>query len=322
MLMKKYGIPTANFKVFTGYKEALLYAQSQKYPLVVKADGQCLGKGVVVAKNFNQAKAFIHKLLIDKVFGSSGKKIIIEECLTGQEISFMVATDGKDFVSLLTSQDHKRIFDNDRGPNTGGMGAYAPVPFVDKKLIGRIETEIVAPTLFALKKEECDYNGILYPGLILTKEGPKVLEFNCRFGDPETQPVLSLLKTDLIDVFQSILKKQISRLKLSWIRGFSVCVVVASKGYPGVYEKGIPITFARAALNKNFATIFHAGTKLIDKKTITTGGRVLGITGIGKSLKEAIKNSYKAIDRKIVSFSGMQYRRDIGQKGLNKNLWQ
>lgn len=319
-LLIKYGIPTAGFKKFTDFKRADYFAKTSKYPLVVKADGQCLGKGVLVARNYNEAEKFLKKLLLDKIYGEHGAKVIIEEYLTGQEISFMAATDGVDFVSFLTSQDHKRISDNDRGQNTGGMGAYTPVTFIDQKLIQRIENEIVKPTLKAMRKEGCLYQGILYPGLILTKDGPKVLEFNCRFGDPETQPVLSLLKTDLMDVFEAIQKKQVNKLKLSWHKGFAVCVVIASRGYPGKYEQGIPITFARAAL-ANGSVIFHSGTRKLGNKIISAGGRVLGVTGQGKSLKLAIKNTYQVIDKNGIHFSGMQYRRDIGQKGLSKKLW-
>lgn len=320
-LMIKYGIPTAGFKVFTDFKRADNFAKTSRYPLVVKADGQCLGKGVLVARNYDEAQKFLKKLLLDKIFGEHGAKVIIEEYLTGQEVSFMAATDGVDFVSLLTSQDHKRIRDNDRGQNTGGMGAYTPVPFIDQKLIQRIENEIVKPTLKAMRKEGSLYQGILYPGLILTKDGPKVLEFNCRLGDPETQPVLSLLKTDLIDVFEAIQKRQVNKLKLSWYKGFAVCLVITSKGYPGKYEQGIPITFARAAL-ANTVTIFHSGTKGIRDKIVTSGGRVLGITGWGKNLKEAIRYTYNSIEKKAAYFPGMQFRHDIGQKGLQKELWQ
>ena len=288
--------------------------------MVIKADGQCLGKGVIVAQNFIEAQNFLRDLLLNKTFGLQGSKVIIEECLIGQEVSFMVATDGIAFVSLLTSQDHKRVNDIDRGPNTGGMGAYGPVPFVDKKLFKIIEDNIVKKILLALKSEGSLYKGILYPGLILTKDGPKVLEFNCRFGDPETQPILSLLKTDIVDIFQAIIEEKVNILRLSWLKEYAVCVVLTSKGYPGNYEKGYPITFARAALAKS-VTVFHSGTKKIEGKIVSSGGRVLGITGRGKTLREAIKAVYKAIGNDGVHFSGMHYRKDIGQKGLNKKLW-
>lgn len=321
-LMLKYGIPSAKFAVFDDYSYAQAFLKTQKYPLVVKADGQCAGKGVAVCKNEKEAQNFLKLLMIDKIFSSSGNKIIIEECLSGQEVSFMVATDGKDFVTLLPSQDHKRVFDGDRGPNTGGMGAYAPVPFVDKKLIKRIEKEIVAPTISAMVKEGCTYKGILYPGLILTRDGPKVLEFNCRFGDPETQPLMMLLKSDIIDLFIAITKNRIKNFKLKWYKGSAVCVVLSSKGYPGDYEKGREISLARSHLAKREVVVFHAGTKKTDGKIVTSGGRVVGITATGSSLAAAMKNAYKYIGRNGVYFSGMHYRKDIGKKGLNKKLWR
>lgn len=324
-LMLKYSIPTAQFAVFDDYNYAKTFLKTQKYPLVIKADGQCLGKGVKVCKNKKEAQQFVKLLMENKIFGTSGNKIIIEECLSGQEVSFTVATDSIDFVTLLPSQDHKPIFDGDRGPNTGGIGAYAPVPFVDKKLIKRIEKEIVAPTIAAMKKENCNYKGILYPGLILTKDGPKVLEFNCRFGDPETQPLMLLLKSDIVDIFEAIINDKVKKLKISWYKSSAVCVVLVSDGYPGEYKKGVEIKgltkpFARAALTEG-VLVFHSGTKESDGKIITSGGRVLGVTGRGKSLKEAIRNTYKIIGKPNVYFRGMHYRHDIGQKGLNKKLW-
>ena len=318
-MISKYGIPTAKFQVFTDYKKAVFYVQSQKYPLVLKADGQCFGKGVKVAKNKEEAQDFLEKLLVQKIFGQSGNKVIIEEYLEGPEISFMLATDGDNFVSLIPSQDHKRVFDKDTGPNTGGMGAFAPLPFVGKKLIKRIEKEIVIPALMAMKKEGYPYKGILYPGLILTSQGPKVLEFNCRFGDPETQSVLSLLKTDIIDLFQAIIKGKIDKLKLSWHTGYAVCVVLSADGYPGKYQKGQQIRGLEKIKN---AFVFHSGTKESVNKIVASGGRVLGIAARGNSLKNAIKNAYKSIGKNGIHFSGMHYRKDIGQKGLNKKLWK
>ena len=211
-LMKKYKIPTARYYSFDNFDQAKKHLEHTKYPVVIKADGLCLGKGVAVCKNKKEAKIFLKQLIIDKIFGESGEKIIIEECLYGQEISFMVITDGKDFQSFSTSQDHKRLLDSDRGPNTGGMGAYTPVPFVDEKLIKQIEKEIVAPTIKGMAKEGCLYQGILYPGLILTREGPKVLEYNCRFGDPETQPLMMQLESDLVEIFLAQQKKQLKNL--------------------------------------------------------------------------------------------------------------
>jgi phosphoribosylamine--glycine ligase len=255
------------------------------------------------------------ELTNNKTLGSSAKKIIIEECLYGQEISFMVITDGKDFISLLPSQDHKRLNENNQGPNTGGMGAYTPVPFLDKKLIGQIEREIVAPTIKAMAKEGCLYQGILYPGLILTREGPKVLEYNCRFGDPETQPLMMQLESDLVEIFLAQIKNKLKNKKLVFKKGFSVGVVLASAGYPSEYKKGDQI-HGLDKINDKDIQVFHAGTKEVDKKIITNGGRVLSVTATGPTLEETIKKVYQYIGKKAVHFKGMQYRHDIGKNGL------
>lgn len=319
-LMLKYKIPTADFAVFDDFLLAKKFLKSHTYPLVIKADGQCLGKGVAVCKSEKNAQIFLKSLMGDKIFGESGNKVIIEECLTGQEISFIVATDGKDFISLLPSQDHKRVYDGDRGPNTGGIGAYVPVPFVNKKLIKRIEDEIVVPTIHAMTKEGNPYKGILYPGLILTKGGPKVLEYNCRFGDPETQPLMMMLKSDLVDLFEAITNNRINKLKLLWHKGAAVCVVLTSKGYPGKYKTdkviyGLTEPFARSLLANGIMT-FQSGTKINGSALVTVGGRVMGITARDKNLKSAIKKVYSHIGKKGVHFSGMHYREDIGRKGL------
>ena len=314
-LMKKYKIPTAKYFTFNDFNEAEKYLQKAKYPLVIKADGLSLGKGVAVCKNKKEAEKFLKQLMVDKIFGVSGEKIIIEECLYGQEISFMVITDGKDFLSFLPSQDHKRLIENNQGPNTGGMGAYTPVPFVDKKLLKQIEKEIVAPTIKAMAKEGCLYQGILYPGLILTREGPKVLEYNCRFGDPETQPLMMQLKSDLLEIFLAQQKKQLKNKKLVFKKGFSVGVVLASAGYPGEYKKGDQIHGLDKIIDEE-VQVFHAGTKETGKKIVTNGGRVMSITSHDNSLTEAIKKTYRQIGKKNIHFKGMQYRRDIGKNGL------
>ncbi|MEK7109995.1 MAG: phosphoribosylamine--glycine ligase [Patescibacteria group bacterium] len=306
-LMKKYKIPTAEYFVFVDFNEARKYLQHSKYPVVIKADGLYFGKGVCVCKNKKEAEKFLEQL--------DCKKIIIEECLYGQEISFMVITDGKDFLSFLPSQDHKRLLVNNQGPNTGGMGAYTPVPFLDKKLIKQIEKEIVAPTIKAMAKEGCLYQGILYPGLILTREGPKVLEYNCRFGDPETQPLMMQLKSDLVEIFLAQQKKQLRNKKLVFKKGFSVSVVLASEGYPGEYKKGDQIVGLDKVNDKN-VQMFHAGTKEIDKKIVTNGGRVLSVTATGSTLEETIKKVYQFIGKKSIHFKGMQFRKDIGKNGL------
>lgn len=315
-LMLKYKIPSADFVVFEDYSLANNYLHSTKYPLVIKADGQCFGKGVQVCKSYTKANKFLRLLMVDKIFGQSGSKVIIEECLVGQEVSFMLASDGKNFVSFLPSQDHKRVFDNDKGPNTGGMGAYTPMPFVDKKMMIRIEKEIVSPIIDALVKEGARYEGFLYPGLMLTKGGPKVLEFNCRLGDPETQPLMFMLKSDIIELFQAIIDKNLKDFKLQWSDGSAVCVVLTAKGYPGDFEKGKEIFGLEKLLATKDVCAFHSGTKLVDEKLVTNGGRVLGITARGKDLKSAINNAYKHIGKSGVNFSGMHYRKDIGRKGL------
>jgi len=317
-LLAKYKIPTAKFVVFNNFNQAKKYLKKAGYPLVIKADGLCLGKGVAVCKNYQEGENFLRQLMIDKIFGESGEKIIIEECLYGQEVSFMVLTDGKNFLSFLPSQDHKRLLDNDLGLNTGGMGAYAPVPFVKKKLINEIEKEIIAPAVAAMKKEGCLYQGILYPGLILTKEGPKVLEFNCRFGDPETQPLMMMLKSDLLPLLISTIEKTVNKQKLIFKTGASVCVVLAADGYPGQYKKG-EIIYGLKKLDNN-SQVFHAGTNKKNGKILTSGGRVLGVTAYGKDIKDALKKAYGKIGKHGVFFKGMHYRKDIGKKAIsNKN---
>ena len=314
-LMKKYKIPTAQYFSFDNFDDAKKYLQHVKYPQVIKADGLCLGKGVAVCKSRKEAEKFLTELMINKAFGRSAEKIIVEECLYGQEISFMVITDGKDFLSFLPSQDHKRLLINNQGPNTGGMGAYTPVPFLDKKLITRIEKEIVAPTIKAMAKEGCLYQGILYPGLILTREGPKVLEYNCRFGDPETQPLMMQLESDLVEIFLAQQKNRLKNKKIIFKKGFSVGVVLASTGYPGEYKKGDQI-FGLDKVNNKDIQVFHAGTKEFDKKIVTNGGRVISVTAIGQTLEETIKKTYQQIGKKAVYFKGMQLRKDIGRNGL------
>ncbi len=296
-LMLKYKIPSADFAVFDDYTFAQSYITNQKYPLVIKADGQCAGKGVAVCKNVHEAQIFLKSLMKDRIFGISANKVIIEECLVGQEVSFMLASDGMSFVPFLPSQDHKRVNENDVGANTGGMGAYTPLPFLDKRLVKRIESEIVEPVLNALKKEGVTYEGILYPGLILTKNGPKVLEFNCRLGDPETQALMFMLKSDIVELFQAIIDKNLKDFKLQWFDGSAVCVVLTAKGYPGEIEKGKIIN----GLSKNI-TAFHSGTKFVSNKFVTNGGRVLGIAARGKNLKDAINNVYKQIGKKGLTY--------------------
>ena len=311
-LMNKYHIPTAKYNVFDERKKASEYLKNQKFPQVIKADGPYLGKGVCVAKNQQEAQSFLTNL--------NTEKVIIEEYLEGQEVSFMALSDGVTFKSLLPSQDHKRIFDGDKGPNTGGMGSYAPLNFIDKNIIQQIEREIVKPTLDALKKEGCPYKGVLYPGLMMTINGPKVLEFNCRFGDPETQSVISLLKTDIVDLLNSVVEGKINDIELEWEEKIAVCVVLASKGYPGEYKKGIEVKGLQKLANKKSVRAYHSGTAISDSKIVTCGGRVIGIQAKAKNLRTALKSAYKYIGLNGVHFEGMQYRKDIGHFGL-ENLY-
>lgn len=315
-LMTKYGIPTGAYVVFENYNTVKKYLQTATYPLVVKADGLCTGKGVTVCQNKREAIDFCRQLMVDTIFGRSGEKVIVEECLYGQEISFMMITDGKNYLSFPPSQDHKRLLDQDKGPNTGGMGAYAPVPFVSKKLMSQIEKEIVGPTIMAMAKEGLPYQGILYPGLMVTKDGPKVLEYNCRFGDPETQSLLLLLKSDLYTILDNQVKGTLKNKKLVFKKGSAVCIVLASEGYPGHYKKG-EIIQGLNGIRNNDVQVFHAGTNYKDNKVLSNGGRVLGMTSYGKNLGQALKKAYKAIGEKGIYFKGMQFRRDIGQKAIN-----
>ena len=319
-LMKKYAIPTAKFSVFKSLSKARAYARKQLYPLVIKADGQCLGKGVAVCRTYAKANEFLTKLMKNKLFGRAAARVIIEECLIGQEVSFMAVTDGTDFVTLLPSQDHKRARDGDRGSNTGGIGAYAPVPFLTDEMIKLIEKSIIAPTIAAMGKEGNPYQGILYPGLILTENGPYVLEYNCRFGDPETQPLMQLLKTDLMDILTAIQRKAVGKLKITWKRGSAVCVILTAKGYPGKYVSGMEINIPEN-MNK-LINIFLAGVKKQADKITAGSGRVLAVCARGETLEEAIKLVYSQIGKDVIHFKNMRYRKDIAQKGLEASLWK
>ncbi len=314
-LMKKFNIPTANFKVFSDYQKAKKYLESCQFPQVLKADGLAAGKGVAVCRNRDEGLSFLKALMIEKKFGSAGEKVIIEECLFGQEVSIIAFSDGKTILPLLAAQDYKRIFDHDQGPNTGGMGAYVPVPFVNKKLLSKIVERILKPAILGMKEIGRPYKGILYAGLMLTDDGPKVLEFNCRFGDPETQPQLMLLKTDLLPLMLACLEGDLENYTLDFDSGFSVCVILASAGYPGEYQKGFEIVGLPNEANEELQ-VFHAGTRQENGKIFTNGGRVLGIAGKAADLKTAIKKVY--LWAKKIDFAGKHYRRDIGIKALKK----
>ncbi|MDO8549962.1 MAG: phosphoribosylamine--glycine ligase [Ignavibacteria bacterium] len=317
-LMKKYNIPTADFIEFNSdeYENAVSYLKKSKYPLVIKADGLAAGKGVLICNNYDEAEKSLKEMFMDKVFGTSGEKIVIEEFMEGEEASILAITDGTDFTCLPSSQDHKRIGDNDTGKNTGGMGAYSPAPVVTNDLLSQIENKIIKPTLAGMKNEGYPFSGCLYAGVMITKEEPKVVEFNCRFGDPETQVVLPLLKGDFLKLLYSSANGKLDKNAVHYSEGSAVCVVAASKGYPDLYQKGFEIT--GLDLNDKKIIIYQAGTDEADEKIITNGGRVLGVTAVlnKNNLKEAREKAYEAI--KEIHFEGMYYRKDIAVKALNR----
>ena len=322
-LMAKYKVPTADFKIFSSADEAKRYVERTGAPCVVKADGLAQGKGVVVAQTIDEANRAIDSMMQEKVFGDAGNKVIIEECLEGQEASILVFTDSKEVIPLASSQDHKRIFDQDKGPNTGGMGAYSPAAVVTPEIFSGILKNIVNKTIAGLAKEGIEYQGVLYTGVMLTEKGPKVLEFNVRFGDPESQAILPRLKSDLVEVMLAVSEQKLSRIKkLDWDNRACVCVVCASGGYPGDYEKGREIFGLEEADKLRDIAVFHAGTTKslghqVTKspvKYFTNGGRVLGVTGLGNTIKEAIEKTYQAVEK--IHFEGMHYRRDIGGKAI------
>jgi len=319
-LMAKYKVPTADFKIFDDAQEAKAYIDLKGMPCVVKADGLAAGKGVVVAKTIAEAKTAVDSMLKDKIFGSAGNRVIIEECLEGQEASILVLIDSKVVIPLASSQDHKRIFDNDLGPNTGGMGAYSPAPIVTENIFKQILDKIIYRTIDGLAKEGIEYNGVLYAGVMLTKDGPKALEFNVRFGDPETEAILPRIKSDFLEAMLACangsLNKIIKSGGLVWDKRACVSVVCAAKGYPGNYEKGQEIFGLDKAAKLKDAVVFHAGTQKIGNKVVTSGGRVLAVTALGNTIKEAIDVSYQAVGK--INFEGMQYRKDIGYKAIKK----
>jgi len=313
-LMRKYRIPSADYGTFTDQAAAEAYVRSKGAPIVVKAAGLAAGKGVVVAATVEEALAALDMIMSKKTFGDAGDVVVIEECLQGEEASFMAFTDGKTVVPMASSQDHKRVFDADKGPNTGGMGAYSPAPVVTKQIERQVMEKIMNPTIRAMEQEGRFFKGILYAGLMIQNGEAKVLEFNARFGDPETQPVLARLDSDLIDIIEAILDGRLAALAVKWKPDSAVCVVMASGGYPGAYEKGKEITgLDRAAGHRN-VMVFHSGTALRDGKVVTDGGRVLGITGIGPTVAAAIDTAYAGV--REISFEGAHYRRDIGARAL------
>ncbi|MCX5701403.1 MAG: phosphoribosylamine--glycine ligase [Candidatus Omnitrophica bacterium] len=323
-LMAKYAVPTADFKIFDNAEEAERYVEKIALPCVIKADGLAQGKGVIIAKTADEAKQAVNSIMQERIFGEAGNKIIIEDCLEGQEASILVLTDSKSVVPLASSQDHKRIFDNDQGPNTGGMGAYSPAPVVTQELFKEILHKVVHRTIDGLSKDGIDYRGVLYAGIMITKDGPKVLEFNVRFGDPETQAILPRLKSDIVEVMLAATDKKLSRFKtLDWDGRSCVCVVCASGGYPGNYKNGKEISGLEETDKMQDVVVFHAGTKKpptpnfqLPTRYFTNGGRVLGVTGLGDTIKKAIDKTYQAVEK--INFEGMQYRKDIGYKAISR----
>ena len=311
-LMKKYNVPTAAYASFTDGIEAKEYIKAQGAPIVVKADGLAAGKGVVVAQTVDEAIDAVNAIMEDKVFGEAGGRIVIEECMVGEEASLLAFVDGKTIVPMIAAQDHKRIFDDDKGPNTGGMGAYAPAPILSGALYKQVLTTILEPVVQGLAKEGITYKGCLYAGLMITSEGPKVVEFNCRFGDPETQAVLPLLDGDLAEIMYACTQGKLSADMVHWKKAAAVCVIMASQGYPESSHKGDVIS----GLDKmdNDIIVFHSGTKKENGSYATNGGRVLGVTALAENLPEAIKHAYANVRR--ISFEGAQVRQDIGAKGL------
>ena len=308
-LMKKYNIPTANYETFSDMESAYKYLETQDMPIVIKADGLALGKGVIIAETLEDAKAAVKSMMEDKVFGASGANVVIEEFLTGPEVSVLSFTDGKTLVPMVSSMDHKRALDNDKGLNTGGMGTVAPNPYYTDEIAKECMEKIFLPTMDAMNKEGRTFKGCLYFGLMLTPKGPKVIEYNCRFGDPETQVVLPLLKTDLFEIMQAVSKGELDKIKVEFKKKSACCVIMASEGYPASYEKGFEITFGTSRKN-----VFVAGAKLDGDKLLTNGGRVLGVTATAFTLKGAIKKSYKKVQN--ISFKNAYYRKDIGARAL------
>ena len=312
-LMRKYGIPTAKCEIFTEMDKALAYLDTQKAPIVVKADGLALGKGVVVAATIEEAKNAVIEMMEGGKFGKSGARVLIEECMVGREVTVLCFCDGKTIRPMPASQDHKRVFDGDKGLNTGGMGAFAPSPLYTEGIAERTEKEILIPTLNAMNSEGFTFKGVLYVGLMLTKDGPKVVEYNARFGDPETQVVLPLLESDLFAIMRAVREGRLAETDIRWKKESAACIVLASGGYPGKYESGKLISGLEDAEAAG-ATVYHAGTKKTDAGYVTAGGRVLGVTALGDTLADAAHSAYAAAEK--IHFEGAHMRRDIGSRDM------
>jgi phosphoribosylamine--glycine ligase len=310
-LMKDYHIPTATYEAFDSYDAARSYLYQQQAPIVIKADGLAAGKGVTVAQTLVEADQALREIMVDRIFGDAGSQVVIEEFLQGQEMSILAFVDGETVRPMVPSQDHKPVFDNDLGPNTGGMGTYSPVPHIAQSIVDEAIETILKPTAVAMVKEGRPFRGILYAGLMITKDGPKTIEFNCRFGDPETQVVLPRLQTDLIDILLATVNGRLSEMDISWSEEAAVCVVLASGGYPGPYAKGVPI---EGLADVEQSIVFHAGTTMKDGKVVTNGGRLLGVTALGRDIAEARAKAYADIEH--IQYEGKHYRTDIAKKAL------
>ncbi|MFA6257451.1 MAG: phosphoribosylamine--glycine ligase [Candidatus Paceibacterota bacterium] len=317
--MHRHNLPTAKFEIFDNFEKAKEYVSKQSLPIVIKASGLALGKGVIICQNLEEANEALENMFIKKVFGDAGNEVVVEEFLIGPEISIHAFSDEKNYKMFPTSQDHKKIGENDTGLNTGGMGTIAPLPFVTNELLEKIEKDIVVPTVHSMEKDGNPFLGVIYPGLILTKDGPKILEYNARFGDPETQTYMRLLDTDILDIFNSCIDGKLDQIEINWSKKSACTIVLASGGYPENYDKGKIISGISEAEMQPDIVVFHAGTKIKNDELVTSGGRVLGITATGDTLEEALAKAYKAIEK--ISFEGMQYRKDIGQGALKiKNI--
>ncbi len=315
-LMAKYGIPTAAYRTFTDRDEAAAYIREQGAPIVVKANGLAAGKGVIVALTVEQALAAIDEIMVEGVFGAAGNSVVIEEFMAGEEASFFAFTDGRNILPLASAQDHKRAYDDDQGPNTGGMGAYSPAPVVTEALYRQIVETIVRPTVEGMAKEGTPYRGILYVGLMIEEGRPRVVEYNARFGDPEAQPLLMRMKSDIVPVLAACARGELTQTELAWHDKAAVCVVMASGGYPGPYEKGRVIRGLDEAAAIPDLLVFHAGTAFLKGEVVNVGGRVLGVTGLGATVRDAIDRAYQGV--KAISWEGAHYRADIGKKALGR----
>ena len=312
--MYEWNIPTANFQKFNAIEEAKDYLRQVMFPVVVKADGLAAGKGVSVCQNFMEAEKALDEIMVQKIFKEAGQQIVIEECLEGEEVSILAVSDGENYCLLESSQDHKRIFDEDVGPNTGGMGAYSPAPILTEKLYKTIENRIIEPVIRGMQRSGTPFKGVLYAGLMITFEGPMVLEFNVRFGDPETQAILPRMKSDIVELMLASCEGRIEDIELEWDKRSCVCVVMSSGGYPGEYEKGKEISGLKDAEKNPDTVVFHAGTKKEGNRILTSGGRVLGVTSLGNGIEKAIEQAYKAVDK--INFERCFFRRDIGSKAF------